>query len=279
MAQPLFNEHPLQDYLRRSFALAFSPHLLTLHLFQDQAISLNLCPAQCLIYQILSPKSAQIPTRTLTSSCGPGYRRLHHVLFRQVDLVSTPSRRPYSVGRSDWRKLSSGVTLRTGACARPSLELHSLSRSRHFLSSLSMAITMSMILNVLIFQFFNIIVTSVQNHHSTLQEFSEKFQYDVVSSSLLSSSVTAPSSTRRRSSSSTRDAPSDDPDLKSGTIPSRPAEPRSTTWSLTLFCLCCISLFFDSFILCVLMGTALYYIESHTAQPGNLPDFIAPVGS
>ncbi|KAH9074793.1 hypothetical protein EDB83DRAFT_2353366 [Lactarius deliciosus] len=134
---------------------------------------------------------------------------------------------------------------------------------------------------LLLVQFFNIIVTSAQNHHSTLREFSDKFQYDVISSSLLSSSVTAPSSTRRRSSSSTDDAPPDDPDLKSRTdpsppIPSHSVEHRTSAWSLTLFCLCCISLFFDSFILCVLMGTALYYIESYTVQPGNLPDFITP---
>ncbi|KAH9167350.1 hypothetical protein EDB89DRAFT_1997747 [Lactarius sanguifluus] len=134
---------------------------------------------------------------------------------------------------------------------------------------------------LLLVQFFNIIVTSAQNHHSTLREFSDKFQYDVISSSLLSSSVTAPSSTRRRSSSSTGDAPPDDPDLKSRTnpsppIPSHSVEHRTSAWSLTLFCLCCISLFFDSFILCVLMGTALYYIESFTVQPGNLPDFITP---
>ncbi|KAH9066843.1 hypothetical protein EDB87DRAFT_1588553 [Lactarius vividus] len=130
-------------------------------------------------------------------------------------------------------------------------------------------------------QLFNIIVTSAQNHHSTLREFSEKFQYDVISSSLLSSSVTAPSSTRRRSSSSTGDAPPDDPDLKSRTkpsppIPSHSVEHYTSAWSLTLFCLCCISLFFDSFILCVLMGTTLYYIESYSVQPGDLPDFITP---
>ncbi len=152
------------------------------------------------------------------------------------------------------------------------------------LSSPPTTIPMPMILNVFIFQLLNVIVTSAQNHHSTLEEFSEKFQYDVISSSLLSSSITAPSSTRRRSSSSTGDAPPDDLDLKFRTkpsppIPSHPAEPRSRAWSLTLFCLCCISLFFDSFILCVLMGTALYYLESYTVQPGNLPDFIAPVGS
>ncbi|KAH9000479.1 hypothetical protein EDB92DRAFT_1831568 [Lactarius akahatsu] len=134
---------------------------------------------------------------------------------------------------------------------------------------------------LLLVQFFNIIVTSAQNHHSTLREFSDKFQYDVISSPLLSSSVTAPSSTRRRSSSSTGDAPPDDPDLKTRTessppIPSHSVEHRTSAWSLTLFCLCCISLFFDSFILCVLMGTALYYIESYTVQPGNLPDFITP---
>ncbi|KAH8996175.1 hypothetical protein EDB86DRAFT_2920096 [Lactarius hatsudake] len=134
---------------------------------------------------------------------------------------------------------------------------------------------------LLLVQFFNIIVTSAQNHHSTLREFSDKFQYDVISSSLLSSSVTAPSSTRRRSSSSTGDTPPDDPDLKSRTessppLPSHSVEHRTSAWSLTLFCLCCISLFFDSFILCVLMGTALYYIESYTVQPGNLPDFITP---
>jgi hypothetical protein len=171
---------------------------------------------------------------------------------------------------------------------RPSLEPQIISMRRrrlfHTLSSPSTAIPMSVVLNVLIFQFFNVIVTSVQNHHSTLQEFSEKFQYDVISSSLLSSSITAPSSTRRRSSSSTRDAPPDDPDLKPRTkpsppIPTHPLQHRSPAWSLTLFCLCCISLFFDSFILCVLMGTALYYIESHITQPGSLPDFIPPVGS
>lgn len=143
---------------------------------------------------------------------------------------------------------------------------------------------MSLVLNVFIFQFFNIIVTSMQNHHSALQEFSEKFKYDVISSSLLSSSITAPSSTRQRSSSLTGDPSPDDPDLKSRTkppspLPSQPVLHRSPAWPFTLFCLCCISLFFDSLILCVLMGTALYYLESFTVQPGNLPEFITSVRS
>jgi hypothetical protein len=149
-------------------------------------------------------------------------------------------------------------------------------------SPLTTAMPMFTILNVSIFQLLNFTVTSTQNHHSTLREFSEKFQYDVISSSLLSTSITAPSSTRRRSSSSTRDSPPDGPDLKSRKKPSppvssRPVKHRGDTWSLTFLCLCCISLFFE--FLCFLIGTALYYIESYTVRSGKSPDFIRPVGS
>jgi hypothetical protein len=141
------------------------------------------------------------------------------------------------------------------------------------------ATPMFTILNVSIFQVFN--VTSAQNHQSPLREFSDKFQYDVISSSLLSTSITAPSSTRRRSSSFTSHSPPDDPDPKPRTkspppVSSRPVEHHSAVGSLTLLCLCCISLSFD--LLCVLIGTALYYVESHTVQPRSLPDFITPVG-
>ena len=145
-------------------------------------------------------------------------------------------------------------------------------------SPLTTAMPMFTILNVSIFQLLNLTVTSTtQNHQSTLREFSEKFQYDVISSSLLSTSITAPSSTRRRSSSLTGDSPPDGPDLKSRTKPSPPVKHRGDTWSLTFLCLCCISLFFE--FLCFLIGTALHFIESHTVQPGKSPDFIRPVGS
>jgi hypothetical protein len=140
-----------------------------------------------------------------------------------------------------------------------------------------------MMLNVFIFQFFNVVVTSVQNHQSTLQEFSERFKYDVISSSLLSSSLSPPSTSRRRSSPSPDDAPSNDHDLNPTTLlppppPSHPLIHRSPAWSLVLVCLCPISLFLDSFMLYVLLGTALYYFESYTLASGNLPDFIPPVG-
>src|SRR5712671_4780865 len=96
-----------------------------------------------------------------------------------------------------------------------------------------MPIIMSTMLNVSTSQFLNIVVTSVQSQHATLQEFSERFKYDVISSSLLSSSITAPSSTRRRSSSSPDDALSDDPDLPSTTqfqVPSPPQPSQPVTY-------------------------------------------------
>ncbi|KAI9453396.1 hypothetical protein BJY52DRAFT_1189618 [Lactarius psammicola] len=231
MAQPLFNEHPLQDYLRQSGD----------------------------IFEPIPGAMSDLPD-PFSEEC--------------ADTDTDADLRLWSWLRTPVLHLVQIGLLPTN--------LHSHKTPATFLPRTLFYIYdyPNMILNVLIFQSLNVIVTSAQNHHSTLQKFSEKFQYDVISSSLLSSSITAPSSTRRRSSSSTDDAP-DDPDLKSRTqpsppIPSHPVEHRSSARSLTLLCLCCISLFFDSFILCVLMGTALYYLESYTVQPGNLPDFIAP---
>jgi hypothetical protein len=141
----------------------------------------------------------------------------------------------------------------------------------------------SMILNVFTFQFLNTVVTSVQNQHSTLQEFSERFKYDVISSSLLSSSITTPSSTRRRSFPSSDDPP-DDPEPNPTTPLPPPSLPppaihRSPAWSLFLFCLCPISLFLDYFMLYALFGAVLYYLESNTIASGCFPDFIPPVSA
>ncbi|KAH9981956.1 hypothetical protein BJV74DRAFT_887199 [Russula compacta] len=124
----------------------------------------------------------------------------------------------------------------------------------------------------------NVVITSVQNYRSTDQDFSERFKYDVISSSLLSSSITAPS-TRRRSSPSFDDALSDDPDSNPTIRPSSPPSGqlvtlRSPAWSLILFCLCPVSLFLDCFMLYVLTGTAIYYLKSYTFVPAHLPDFI-----
>jgi hypothetical protein len=143
----------------------------------------------------------------------------------------------------------------------------------------------SMMLNVSTFQFLKIVVTSVQDHHTTtLQEFSEHFKYDIISSSLLSSSIAAPSSTRRRSSPSPDDPPSHDPEPNFTTSsPSSPPSPpvihRSRALSILLFCLCPISLYLDYFMLYVLIGTGLYYFESYNIAPGRLPVFIPPVGA
>jgi hypothetical protein len=154
----------------------------------------------------------------------------------------------------------------------------------HFTSMTIMPIIMSMMLNVSTFQFLNIVVTSVQNQHVTLQEFYEHFKYDVISSSLLSSSITAPSSTRRRSSPSPDDLSSDDPEpnLTTSHPPPPPGPPvinRSRALSLLLLCLCPISLYLDYFMLYVLIGTALYYFGSYTIASGRLPDFIPSVGA
>lgn len=139
-------------------------------------------------------------------------------------------------------------------------------------------------LNFFIFQFLNTVVTSVQNHHSTLQEFSERFKYDVISSSLLASSITTPSSTRRRSPSLPDDSFSDEPDLNSTTQlppppPSQPAVHRGPAQLLSLFSLFLISIFFDSFLLYLCIVTALYYLESHALVSGHVPDFIPPVSA
>ncbi|KAI9511412.1 hypothetical protein F5148DRAFT_1280819 [Russula earlei] len=149
-------------------------------------------------------------------------------------------------------------------------------------SPLVMTAMTSMILNFFIFQCLNILVTSVQNDHSTIQEFSERFKYDIISSSLLSSSITASAaSTRRRSSSSHEDALSDDPDPKLTTRPPHPppsdhAAHYSPSRLLFLFGLCLISLFFDSFLLYVLSATVLYYFETYIITSGHQPDFIKP---
>ena len=145
-------------------------------------------------------------------------------------------------------------------------------------------IIMSMMLNVSTFQILNIVVTSVQKQHVTLQEFYEHFKYDVISSSLLSSSITAPSSTRRRSSPSPDDLSSDDLEpnvtISSPTpLPSPPAIHRSRALSLLLLCLCPISLCLDYFMLYALLGTVSYYFEAFTIASGRPPDFISPVGA
>ena len=140
---------------------------------------------------------------------------------------------------------------------------------------------MFIMLNVSTFQFLNIVV---QNQHATLQEFSERFKYDVISSSLLSSSITAPTLTRRRSSPSPDDTPDNDqePNLTTSHPPPPPSPPvmyRSRALSPLLFCLCPISLYLDYFLLYVLIATVLYYSESYTIASGRLPDFIPPVGA
>jgi hypothetical protein len=139
-------------------------------------------------------------------------------------------------------------------------------------------------LNFFIFQFLNTVVTSVQNHHSTLQEFSERFKYDVISSSLLASSITAPSSTRRRSLSLLDDSFSDDPDLNpTAQLPPSPPPSQPPVHGparlLSLFSLFLISVFFDSFLLYLLILTALYYLESYALVSGHVPDFIPPVSA
>lgn len=146
-----------------------------------------------------------------------------------------------------------------------------------------MTTSTTLILNVFTFQFLNVVMTSVQDYRSTVQDFSERFKYDVISSSLLSSSITTPS-TRRRSSPSFDDALSDDPDLNPTIRPSSPSSGysvthRSPAWSLILFCLCPVSLFLDCLMLYVLAGTAIYYLESYTFAPAHLPDFITLVGA
>ncbi|KAH9965598.1 hypothetical protein BGW80DRAFT_752279 [Lactifluus volemus] len=128
-------------------------------------------------------------------------------------------------------------------------------------------------------EFLNIIVTSVQNHHSIGQEFSERFKYDVISSSLLSPSITSPTSTRRRSYSD--DSPSHDPDLTARTASSppptgHPVTHRSSAWSLALVGLCLVSLAFDCFLLCISIGTIFYYMESSPVDSGYLTDFMTP---
>jgi hypothetical protein len=86
MAQPIFDEHPLQDYLRRSFQSHHQrkPHPPTHTLFsQNRAISSNPYLAQSPVYRVLSPTGVTM-NRIMTSSCVRGYRRPYRVLQRSV---------------------------------------------------------------------------------------------------------------------------------------------------------------------------------------------------
>jgi hypothetical protein len=168
------------------------------------------------------------------------------------------------------------------AC-RKHVRVVSVSVSLSFLPLIAMMnIPQSVMLNAFVFQSLNIIVTSVQNHRSTLREFSERFKYDVISSSLLSSSITAPSSTRRRSYSD--DSVSHDPDLATRTWPSPPPAAHSPihrrpVWPLVPIFLCLVSPSFGFFLLCIFIGAVLYYVESYTINSGNLTEFMTPVGA
>jgi len=74
MAQPIFDEHPLQDYLRRSFQShqRKASHTHSLSLFsQNQAISSNPYLAQSPVYRVLSPTGVMM-NRIMTSSCVRG---------------------------------------------------------------------------------------------------------------------------------------------------------------------------------------------------------------
>jgi len=143
----------------------------------------------------------------------------------------------------------------------------------------AMTTPVSLILNASIFQFFNVVVTSVQNHHSTLQEFSERFKYDVISSSLLSSSITAPSTRRRSSDGALSDDSDSNPTTELPPPPpaSQPVAHRGPARILSLGGLCLIAIFFDCFLLYVSIVTALYYLESRTLASTRLSDSFAPV--
>ena len=289
MAQPLFNEHPLQDYLRRSFPLYMPDPPSKLSYFLESGEIFDSMPgAMPDLPDLFSEEYVDDTDTDIDLDLGSWLPTPVSYLVQ----VSRSRFSPSPSGAFCWQigsslsKPSRGVSQQYWRLHRPSLEPQKSPYGRWGLflllsSSLTTAMPMFTILNVSIFQLFNLSVSSAQNYHSTLREFSEKFQYDVISSSLLSTSITAPSSTRRRSSSSTGDSPPDVPSRKSRTKSSRrkssqPVEHRGVLWSLTLFCLLCISLSFD--LLCFLIGTTLCYIESRIVHPGNLPDFIKPVG-
>ncbi|KAI0272799.1 hypothetical protein BC834DRAFT_858399 [Gloeopeniophorella convolvens] len=131
-------------------------------------------------------------------------------------------------------------------------------------------------------ELLNTILASAHKSHTTLREFSERFKYDIISSSLLSSSIAAvpPSSARRRSFPLPDDSSADDPSSNSRTGSPLPSSRHPVThdpaWLLVLFFLCLISLFSGFATLCILIGTALYYIESYALDGGTSPDFMTP---
>jgi hypothetical protein len=303
MAQPIFDEHPLQDYLTRSLPSlstnpAFSSHRNHPLSFTESGDILEPIPGA--ISGLVCPFSDACGDEEsdhdlkLCSWLTPPSLRLAEVSLAPYHL----SRGARSVGRSDCcnhllvdpmchhihhkRSPDLHYAYLQNARTRPPSRVirHVSSLSFHFFMT-AMTASTSLMLNVFIFQFFNIVVTSVHNHHSTLQEFSERFKYDVISSSLLASSITAPSSTRRRSS-SLDDSLSDDLDPNPTTQlppppPSQPAVHRGPAQSLSLFGLFLISIFFDSFLLYVFIVTVLYYLESYALVSGHVPAFIPPV--
>ncbi|KAI0058963.1 hypothetical protein BV25DRAFT_1901849 [Artomyces pyxidatus] len=125
---------------------------------------------------------------------------------------------------------------------------------------------------------------ALSSTHPSEQEFTERFKYDVISSSLLSSSISAPQSARRRSFPLPGDA-GDHPEPDPGTHVNKTDNPTALSphqqetlpaLSPILFALTLVSLFSGYVLLSVFFGTTLYYFHSHGTDAGRTTDTTIP---
>src|SRR6266404_3125861 len=116
MAQPLFNEHPLQDYLRRSSVFPIPHPSLLSNCFTESGDIFEPIPgAMSDLPDLFSEEYAEADTDTdadlnLWSWLPTPALRLVH-----VSLSSLKTLRADSVGRSGYGKLDCGVKLCTSA--------------------------------------------------------------------------------------------------------------------------------------------------------------------
>ncbi|KAI0051012.1 hypothetical protein FA95DRAFT_421787 [Auriscalpium vulgare] len=121
-------------------------------------------------------------------------------------------------------------------------------------------------------------LSSAKHLGSSEKELSERFKYDVISSSLLSSSINATQSDRRRSFPLPGDeVDSDlDPGQPNDRSTSSPTPHHPVFASPILLSLTLISLLSGSILLFIIFGTALYLFLSHNPGDSHKPNVMIP---
>ena len=109
------------------------------------------------------------------------------------------------------------------------------------------------------------------------RELTERFKYDIISSSLLAASISPPTSAHDRSfSSDMPDIPGSSPDTQSDNDAHSP--PVHVPLSVVVLSICTLLSILSGFIvLALLFGSSVYYLHIHAHNPGRSIDGIKPV--